>query len=93
MGDKTTTVNGWCTRYALAQGIYPVQARLIKDGRWACVMVGGWQSLRVGTEFCADRTEAEEAARKMAERKLAWLQKQAAKMKTLTKTPKWRKGG
>ena len=84
------TISGYMTKYALTQGIVKVNVRPSEGGYQYTVGEPGYPvQLKEGTNFFRRKEDAEKAAKDMAKKKIASLQKSLAKLKKLAKEPKW----
>lgn len=78
----------WCIKYALTAGIVQWRGNLHKDGFFSGKPVddsisGYWQILPP-RDFRADLAEAQKAAEELRVRRIASLEKQLAKLRTMT---------
>lgn len=84
------TVHGYLVKYALSSGIEECTAEV---GNFGYVYIRGnygSTQAKLGTTFFTGRDEAEAAARKMALRKIASMEKQIIKLRKLAEQPKWK---
>lgn len=82
-------VHGFLVKYALTEGIMERTADTGNSGYVYIPGRFGSTQAKLGKTFFTDREEAEAAARKMALRKIASLERQIPKLRSLVETPKW----
>jgi hypothetical protein len=85
-------VNGFCTKYALSRGIVPCKVEVPEHGGnyvYARSAGLGATQMRVDKTFFTDKGKAEEAARKMASRKLRALAVEKTKLEQIVIMPKY----
>lgn len=78
------------TKYALSDGIWESEARLVKDGmvelkkgKDGIPMRGGWYLHGEGREYCLDRQSAVSRAEQLRKAKVKSIEKQLAKVKAI----------
>lgn len=81
-------LTGYCTRYALTAGIYPVTVETDPDLKYAYTTDRWKTQLVLGKTFFKTLDEAKAQARELATKRVANLEKQIRKLKQLTIEPK-----
>ena len=90
------TLKGFCTKYALTAGIYPVtcSSQHANDHNYVYTVTDGRNAYRTkliyGKNFFLTREEAEAEAVRMAERKCRSLSLKLEQVRRLVATPRWR---
>lgn len=97
MADEEKIVSGFCTKYALTVGIYPVKVKRTGKSKYVYVVPedgsNEWQyQLMLGTNFFEGKAAAELKAVEMASKRLESLNKERKKLEDLLERPKWRDG-
>lgn len=89
-------IKGFCVKYALTVGIYPVTVERDGKSKYVYIIPGDGFSYRyqliLGTNFFKTRGAAELKAVEMASERLKSLHKQRKKLEDLLERPKWRDG-
>lgn len=85
------SIKGFCTKYALSRGIYPVTVRRSSSGNARYLYTTGRDAaqLVVCRDFFTDRSAAEEAAKAAAAKRIVSLKRQIRELESLVETPKW----
>lgn len=86
-------MKGYCTKYALSQGIFEVEIRPIVREPYVYTVrneYGSSMQLILNKNFFTDRAAAEENARQQAVRKITSIKKQLSALEKLKREPKWR---
>lgn len=79
-------MKGYSTKYALTQGIFPVEVR--QHGDFVYTTDRSTQ-MKLGRDFFETREEAETEALRMAKTKSASLNKQIKNLEPLTRKAEW----
>lgn len=85
--EPVKTIEGYCTKYALTTGVEKVKALVGSSGEY---VYEGRRQMKIGADFFVSKEDAEAAAMRMAERKIASLKKQLDKMRALSACPMWK---
>lgn len=91
--EKETTISGWCTKYALTQGIFKLEECIaVNSSHNAEIKYArkGLFFLEIGRNFFVDRDLAVKNAQERATRAILALDKKRAKLEAIKLTPHFR---